>query len=350
VNETADRFLVGTRKGLFDVRRKGASWAIGEPLLKGQAIANAVRDPRNRSVWASIDHGHWGVKLSRSRNDGKSFAEAPPPKYPAKSKKAAKYYWCLEPGHVTEPDTFWVGTEPGGLFETRDDGETWMLNKRLWELCVKDSWFGGGRNEPGVHSIEIDPRDARRMHVGVSCGGTLETRDGGATWEYRNQGVKTVGPEGVDVHRLKRAPSEPDVLWQSNHMGMWRSENQGKTWTDVAKKPYVQFGFPMVVHPKKSKVAWFVPMDSDGARMAVGGALVVMKTVNGGGTWQQRREGLPQKDAWDFPLRHAVDVGADGETLAMGTTSGNLYVSEDGGDSWKALSRNLPLIYSVRFA
>jgi photosystem II stability/assembly factor-like uncharacterized protein len=133
-------------------------------------------------------------------------------------------------------------------------------------------------------------------------------------------------------------------------MGIWRSPDGGVTWVDVAKKPYAQFGFPMTVHPEDARTAWFVPMDSDGARMAVGGALVVMRTTDAGATWEPMREGLPQKDAWDFPYRHAMDVGPDGRTVAFGTQSGNLYVSPDGGASWQALSHNLPAVYSLRFA
>jgi photosystem II stability/assembly factor-like uncharacterized protein len=162
--------------------------------------------------------------------------------------------------------------------------------------------------------------------------------------------VRSVGPEGIDTHLLRRAPSDPDVLWQSNHVGVYRSTDGGRGWSDLTKKPLVDFGFPMVVHPRKAGTAWIAPMDNDGERMAVGGALCVLRTHDGGKRWSELRDGLPQKDAWDFPLRHALDVAPDGRTLALGTTSGNLYVSADGGDTWKALSRNLPPIYSVRFA
>jgi photosystem II stability/assembly factor-like uncharacterized protein len=347
---TSDRFLVGTRKGLFDVRRRGREWTLGKPALAGQPIANAVRDPRTGTTWASIDHGHWGVKLARSKNDGGTFDETPPPKYPESAGVAARYYWELQPGHADERDTFWVGTEPGGLFVTRDDGATWSMVESLWRHRIDEKWFGGGRNEPGIHSVQVDPRDARRMHVGVSCGGTLETRDGGDTWAYRNEGVKTVGPEGVDVHRLVRAPSEPDVLWQANHMGVYVSRDAGRSWKDLTQKPYVSFGFPVAVHPERAGTAWLVPMDGDANRTMVNGSMVVMRTDDFGDTWTQCRTGLPQQDAYDFPYRHALDVGSDGETLVFGTTSGNLYVSPDGGVSWRSIGTNLPLIYSVRFA
>jgi photosystem II stability/assembly factor-like uncharacterized protein len=91
-------------------------------------------------------------------------------------------------------------------------------------------------------------------------------------------------------------------------------------------------------------------MASDSQRTTVDGRLRVMRTDDGGKTWAEQTAGLPQVDAWDFPYRHCLDVGPQGEHLAMGTTSGNLYVSSDGGARWETITHNLPLIYSVRFA
>lgn len=353
----SDRLLVGTRKGLFDFRRDGASWQAGAPALKGLPVPYATRDPRTGRVWASLDHGHWGSKLARSKDgDDTAFEETEPPKYPESTGKSARYYWILQPGHAETPDTFWVGTEPGGLFVTRDDGASWTLVESLWALCQEHRWMGGGRDDAGIHSIAPDPRDPQRLHIGVSCAGVLETTDGGETWAYRNEGVAVaLQPEegseyGCDPHCVVRSPSDPDVLWQQNHVGVWRSTDAGLTWTDLTQKPLVDFGFPIAVHPANAKTAWIVPMESDARRVSIDGALVVMRTDDGGSTWSEGRDGLPQANAWDFPFRHALDVSTDGETLAMGTTSGNLYVSNDGGRSWQTITNNLPTVYSVRFA
>jgi photosystem II stability/assembly factor-like uncharacterized protein len=324
--------------------------------LKGQPVPYAVRDPRDGSIWASIDHGHWGSKLSRSTDDGATFQEVTPPKYPAETGKTARYYWVLQPGHRSEPNVFWVGTEPGGLFKTSDQGKSWTLVQGLWDLCVKDKWTGGGRDEPGIHSILIDPKDPRRMVVAVSCAGVVETRDGGATWSYRNEGMKAVTDEaskqeyGHDPHCLAMCAAAPNVIWQANHVGVYRSTDGAGSWKDLTRKPYVHFGFPVAVHPRKPDVAWVVPMDGDGARMAVNGSLVVMRTQDGGASWAEQRAGLPQADAWDFPFRHGLDASRDGTTLAFGTSSGNVYVSPNGGTSWRAIAHNLPIVYSLRFA
>ncbi|MDJ0973499.1 MAG: glycosyl hydrolase [Planctomycetota bacterium] len=355
---TSNRLLIGTRKGLLEVTRGDGGWSLGEMQLPGQPIAYACRDPRNGSIWASIDHGHWGVKLSRSTDDGATFEEVEPPKYPEHTGKTARYYWVLEPGHADTPERFYVGTEPGGLFVTNDDGKTWQLDEALWALCTEHKWMGGGRDNAGVHSICIDPRDPNHVYVAVSCASVLETTDGGATWAYRSEGMRNdYAPEGTeskpyghDPHFIAMAPSNPDVLWQQNHFGVFRSTNGAASWDDLTQPPLVNFGFPVAAHPTREETAWIIPMDSDSKRVAIDGSLCVMRTDDGGSTWAEQREGLPQKGTWDFPLRHCLDVGTDGETLAFATTSGNLYVSEDGGGSWACLTNNLPMVYSVRFA
>jgi photosystem II stability/assembly factor-like uncharacterized protein len=355
---TNDRILIGTRKGLFEARRADAGWSLDRPALGGEPIAYATRDPRSGSIWASIDHGHWGVKLSRSRADDGTYEEVDAPKYAEATGKSATYYWVLQPGHADRPKTFYVGTNPGALFQSDDDGATWAMNEPLWKMCAEHKWTGGGRDDAGIHSICINPNDPDHIYIAVSCAGVVETRDGGKSWTYVNKGLRMdyAPPDqqdveyGHDPHCVVISPSDPSVLWQANHCGVYRTSNGAEHWEEVSQKPLIYFGFPLAVHPQQADTAWLVPMHSDDDRVTVDGHLRVMRTDDAGKTWTTQDTGLPQQNAWDFPYRHALDVAPDGETLVLGTTSGNLYVSGDGGASWETLSNNLPLIYSARFA
>jgi photosystem II stability/assembly factor-like uncharacterized protein len=73
-----------------------------------------------------------------------------------------------------------------------------------------------------------------------------------------------------------------------------------------------------------------------------------MYTEDSGTTWSEQRNGLPQDHCFDIVLRHALDV--KGETIAMGTSGGSLYISENGGDFWLCLNDHLPRVFSARFA
>jgi len=361
------RILLGTRKGVFVFTRKKKGWKLTAHGQEGNPIPYVVHDERTDSMWCSIDHGHWGQKLARSRDGGATFESVVEPKYaPDAEIKPGKpatlrYLWVLAPGHASEPDTFFVGTEPGGLFVTRDDGASFEIVEGLWNHPSRhEQWFGGGRDEPGVHSILVDPRDARRMLVAISTAGTFETTDAGQTWTPRNVGLTSPylpppTPEvGHDVHAIHWCLKKPDVVWQQNHCGIFRSTDGAKSWKTIHEKEkkgrrrLAYFGFPIAADPEDPKVAWIVPADADVKRQAIDGALRVMRTEDGGKSWIDLRRGLPDERAYDVVLRHALDQR--GDDLAFGSTTGNVYWSDDRGDSWKELGHNFPPVYSVRFA
>lgn len=201
----------------------------------------------------------------------------------------------------------------------------------------------------------MDPRNPERVLVAVSTAGVLETTDGGKTWRGRNEGMlgdylpNPAAPWGHDPHFVDLCRGAPDHVWQQNHSGVFYSNDGAASWKKVsAPKQGVHFGFPVAVDAHDGKTAWLVPGRADNERMAIDGGLFVARTGDGGETWEQLREGLPQEHAYDVVYRHALDAREN--RLAFGSTTGNLYVSEDRGERWQVVGHNLPPIYSVRFA
>jgi photosystem II stability/assembly factor-like uncharacterized protein len=265
----------------------------------------------------------------------------------------------------------YVGTIPGGLFVSRDAGASFELNRPLWndpsrggdlfegEAKGETKWFGtpasDGDFAPGIHSIVVDPRDPDRVLVAVSTAGVIETRDGGRTWHSANKGMTlehTPEPDaewGHDTHYIEQCEGDPDHVWQQNHVGIYYSRDGARSWRKVsAPSQGVHFGFPITVDAANGRTAWVVPARSDQQRMALDGGLFVARTDDGGETWQALRRGLPQELAYDVVYRHALANA--GGVVAFGSTTGNLYVSEDGGEGWTTVANNLPPIYAVRFA
>ncbi|MCZ7645425.1 MAG: glycosyl hydrolase [Planctomycetota bacterium] len=356
----AQVLILGTRKGTLVLKREGGAFKPMRASHSGIPVPYACVDPRTGTLWATLDHGHWGSKLQRSENGGESWEELTPPAYPEDEELAdgtaatLKYLWVLGPGGAGEPKRLYLGTEPGGLFVSDDGGESWELNRGLWEHPSRKQWFGGGRDNPGIHSILVDPRDHRRVLVGISCAGVFETADGGATWKPANRGCTAdflpdpTSEVGQDPHFVAGCASAPDVLWQQNHCGIFRSTDGAKNWTKVSQAGGpAHFGFAVAVDAKNPETAWVVPAQADEVRIAVGGALCVCRSDDGGKSWQAFRKGLPQEQAYDVTFRHALDVS--GDALAFGTTTGNVYVSFDRGASWTCLGNNFPPVYSVRF-
>jgi hypothetical protein len=355
--------VLGTKKGVLVLEQGQKGWRSKPLQHAGVAIPYAFFDGRTETLWASLDHGHWGQKLSRSRDGGATWEEVAPLKYPEKAESLGgkpatlRYIWFLAPGGKEEPGRLYAGTVPGGLFASDDGGKTFTLNSGLWDHPTRlTKWGGGGKDfdNPGLHSVVVDPRDRKRIWVGVSSGGVFETRDAGTSWEPRNKGtVATFLPDptpevGQDPHFVQCCEAEPDVLWQQNHCGVYRSTDGGRSWSDLKNgHPVVGFGFAVAASATDPGRAWLVPGTSDDKRYAVDAALCVARTDDGGKSWAILRDGLPQENAFDIVYRHALD--ARGDAVAFGSTTGNLYWSEDRGEHWTTVGNNFPPIQSVRF-
>ena len=358
----ANTLILGTHKGLIILEKNGRDWHCKHEAHRAIPVSHAMTDPRTGVMWACLDHGHYGRKLHRSDDGGETWREIPAPKYPENTERepgvpaTCSYLWLIQPGGNDQPNRLYIGTEPGGLFQSDDGGETWELNEALWNHPSREKWwFGGGRDFAGLCSIVVDPRDSNHVTIGISVGGVYETRDGGKTWDGRNTGLKAsylpnpASEFGHDPHFMLASPSNPDVLWQQNHCGVFRSTDAGKTWTDISQRGGpVYFGFAIAVDAEDENVAWVVPATSDEYRVAVNQALCVARTNDGGKTWVDFREGLPQQGVYDVAYRHALDVR--GDRLAFGTTTGNVFLSEDRGESWRSLGNHFPPVLSVRFA
>ncbi len=362
----SNTMVVGSRKGLFVLKQGRNGWSVKSHSHTASPVPYAFVDRRTGTLWASLDHGHWGCKLQRSDDLGKTWEEIEAPKYPkrartrpwttGKSQPATlRYLWVIAPGGDDQPERMYLGTEPGGLFVSNDGGRSFSLNKGLWDHPSRfTQWFGGGRDMPGIHSVLVDPRNSDRVLVAVSCAGVFETLDGGKTWAPRNRGMSAdflpdpKAEVGQDPHYVEACAADFDALWQQNHCGIYRSRDGAKNWKLVSKKGEVaHFGFAVSVDEKDPDRAWVVPAVADTHRYAVDGKLCVCGTTDGGKTWKALRNGLPQKNAYDVTFRHALDKSFG--TLAFGTTTGNLYFSPNRGRRWETVGTNLPPVYSVRF-
>jgi photosystem II stability/assembly factor-like uncharacterized protein len=355
--------LLGTRRGLIVYRRaQDGAWQFESEHHLGVPVSYAFADPRSGKWWACLDHGHWGCKLHWSADRGQTWAEVTAPQYPEGAEidddkpATLKYIWVMAAGPASQPGRLYAGTEPGGLFQSDDDGTTWQLVEGLWNHPTrKKGWFGGGRTYAAIHSILINPADPDHIHVGISVAGTFETRDGGKTWVPRNKGVRAdfmPNPDievGQDPHLVTAHPGQFAVQWQQNHCGIFRTTDGAANWHDITQpNGPANFGFGIIADEKNLEEAWVVPATSDVMRVTIDRALCVCHTTDGGKTWEQQRSGLPQQQCYDLVYRHAMDI--TGDTLAFGSTTGNVFLSSNRGAHWTPLSNYLSDVYSLRFA
>jgi photosystem II stability/assembly factor-like uncharacterized protein len=279
-----------------------------------------------------------------------------PIRFPLESGVSLKNIWQIAPGRSEEPDTLYCGVEPAALFESHDGGQTWSLQRALFDHPHRPRWLPGNGGL-ALHTIVLDPQDRERMYVAISSGGVYRTQDGGKSWTAQNKGVRAVFmpnkyPEfGQCVHKITLHPARPNRLFLQNHWGLYRSDDFAETWTDIANGVPSDFGFAIVMHPANPDWVYIVPVESDEFRCACEGRLRVYRTRNAGQTWEPLMRGLPQKSAFETVLRDALVADSFSPAgFYFGTRSGQLFGSRDDGKTWERIVEGLPPILCVRFA
>ena len=354
--------LVGTMKGAFVLRSNGGRerWEVGGPYFPGHSVYSMAYDDRNgrHRLWASTNSMHWGGVLRSSTDFGRTWTnpESANVKFPTETGASLNQIWKIRPGRREEPGTLYCGVEPAALFESQDDGETWTLNRGLYDHPHRALWQPGGGGLC-LHTILPDATNPQRMFVAISTGGVYRTDDGGHTWNPRNHGVRAdflpgKHPEwGQCVHKIVAHPSRPERLFLQNHWGLYRSDNGGDSWQDIANGVPSDFGFAMAMHPHDAETVYIVPIESDQFRCTPEGKLRVYRTRNAGRSWEPLTRGLPQKEALECVLRDAMSVDYQNPAgVYFGTRSGVVYGSPDGGASWSKLIGGLPPVVTVEAA
>jgi hypothetical protein len=358
----SNRLYVGTRKGLFELARRNGSWDVADVQFLGEPVTAVLA--RGDMVLAALDLGHFGAKLWK-RGGNRAWREVAVPAFPPKPEDASDdphpwtlgKIWNIEPGGVN--GRLWAGTMPGALFRSDNDGESWSMNAPLWHMPARKKFFGvAGGEQPGLSSVLVDPTNPSDIRLGISTGGVWASIDTGETWNLINRGLyaEYMPPElreepiAQDVHQLARCAAKPGIMWCQHHNGVFRSEDAGATWRELTAVRPSKFGFAVAAHPRDPDTAWFVPAVKDERRVPVDGKVVVARTRDGGRSFDVLSNGLPQRHAYDIVWRHALAVDDSGDQLAFGSTSGGLWVSENGGEAWTMPEARLPPVSVVRFA
>jgi photosystem II stability/assembly factor-like uncharacterized protein len=347
--------LVGTKKGLFvlegDARR---GFELAARAFAGEPVDYAVRDPRSGRLLATMTSPFYGPKIFHADDPSGDWTQADGVALAPGGDEALVRIWVIQPGE--EDGVLYAGGDPGVLFESRDGGASWQINESLWRHRVEESWQPGGGGLC-LHSIVPWPGEPEKLAVAVSAAGVWLTEDRGETWRRGNRGlIARYLPEEVRegsnqlcVHHIERAPARPERLFMQFHGGVYRSDDAGESWIDIAPGLPADFGFPLAVDPADPDSAYVIPLQADRDRVTPEGRVRVYETRDAGASWIARGDGLPARDAYLTVLRQAFGHAAAGEALQLyfGATSGEVFGSADAGATWSTVASRLPPVYSV---
>lgn len=374
--------FVGTTKGgfIFTSNPERKQWQMSDILFKSWNVMHMQLDQRDHRLHAAVSHNVYGPVTQYSDDFGKTWTQAK--QVPVISRPSASgrppstieeafrseggesittpekmiKVWNITPGRKDEPDILYAGAQPASLFISRDRGETWFINEGLFDHPHRGKFFPGNGGF-ALHTILLDPSNLNRMYIAISAGGCYRTDDSGQTWIPQNKNVRAdFHPEkfpefGQCVHKMAMHPSVPDLLYQQNHCGVYRSDNGGDDWIDIGDgKLPSRFGFPIAVHPTDPKTVYVVLEESDEFRMSVDGRFSVWRSRNAGENWQRMSNGLPERAHLDI-LREAMATDSfEDAGIYIGSNTGQLFYSRNSGDSWELLADFLPPIQSVEAA
>ena len=368
--------LVGTRKGTYvvesDSRRR--SWKVRPVSNPGRDVYHVTADPRSPgSLYAAVNSGFWGPILYRSRNWGKSWEEIATPLTPVfkdrpnpfeadpsapPAPKPVINLWHVAPGHASEPKTLFIGVDPHMLFRSDDLGASWTPMPGLNDHPTKAKWAPGAGGAC-LHTILVDPRDRKRMYVGLSAAGTFRSDDAGEHFRPTTRKVEAgflpdPYPEvGQCVHHVCLDAADPDVAYRQDHGGIYVNRHgMDDDWDRVGRAkggPKDDFGFCVASAPAVPGKAFFVPLSGE-PRTTPNGGLQVWEWAEKGRRWRTLMS--PKLFPGDFGV-HREGIAADALDPAgiyVGTTTGQLVVSPDAGKSWRMVPYQFPGIHSVEAA
>jgi BNR/Asp-box repeat len=361
------RVLVGTKKGAFVLSSDGKrdSWEVSGPHFPGWEIYHVKGSPVDPDrLYASQSTGWFGQLIQRSDDGGQTWDPVDNHFDYDGVPGTHQWYdgtphpwefarvWHLEPS-LTDPDVVYAGVEDAALFRSDDGGRQWQELSGLRDHKTGSSWQPGAGGLC-LHTIILDPSDASRMFVAISAAGAFRTDDAGETWLPINRGLLSDGIPDPDaevghcVHHIAMHPSRPSVLFMQKHWDVMRSDDAGDSWYEISGNLPTDFGFAVDVHAHEPDTVYVVPITSDSHHFVQDGKLRVYRSRSGGNEWEPLTTGLPQRDCYVNVLRDAMAVDTlDSCGVYFGTTGGQVYASNDAGDSWSAIVRDLPSVLSV---
>ncbi len=346
--------LVSTSKGgfIYYSNPERLVWEINGPHLLGSIIHHMILDYRtNKTILMAAKTREHGVTIFRTTNFGKTWIPAIQP--PQNKDIDLAHIFRITPGHDSEPGVWYAGTSPQGLYRSADDGATWNSIKGFDNNSVIQSVIKNQSKEllkyQKLHSILINPDNKEHIIIGMAHGGVFESKDYGETWSSLNHNLSN--NDRQNSYCLLSHPLDCNLLFQQNQAGIYKINLGDKKWEHIGKTLDIgDVGFSLCLDPNDMNKIWAFPMEGTDiwSRVCSNGQPAVYCSQNSGKSWYRQDIGFPIWNAWFTVLSRCMVVdNLKNAGLYLGTTSGSVWLSNNGGNSWRQILAHLPKIYSL---
>ncbi len=331
-----EELVVATADGVATLRRRAGEWVLANRALAGRQVNAVLREPREGGFFAAVHDG--GVYASF--DGGQSWQ-------PRTRGIAYDDVFTLASVERDGQTILYAGTEPAHLFQSTDYGESWQELTSLQDAPSAPKWkFPGPPHLAHVKDVVFDPRDPRHMYVGVETGALLESRDSGQTWRELEGYCPPEAWNYKDIHHIMLHPANPDAIYLATGEGLVYSADAGETWEFLHdNQSRISYPLAVILSPHGDPLLflagarwhpgnWRTKPDADGG---------IVRSRDGGRTWEELKRGLPEHLYGDYEAL-CMNVYDGGYTLFVGSTDGDVYASDDDGDTWTRIAERVGAI------
>lgn len=332
--DRSDRVLyVGTADGAYLAEPRNGGFEARPMGLQGEgAIRNPIVIDRDdpRLLFAGTSRGG----AFRSKDGGQTWQEI-------NQGIVYKELWSL----VQQPATgdLYAGTGPTAIFKSADRGDTWVESEQLRTLPETKDWtFPRPPHVSHVKGLDVTPAEPMRVLGAVEEGWLIRSVDGGKTWENVKQGTH------FDSHSVITMPDDPNVVISTSGHGVYRSEDGGESFGPASEGMDCVYMAQIVVHPARPSVLFTaaaeVPPPFWGRPEGANSAF--FRSEDQARSWTKLRGGLP--DHFKEAPRATAGDPEDPDSFYVGMNDGSVWMSEDGGESFRKVLAGVPEITSLR--
>ena len=338
LSEPPRRLLVGTLHGVGLLERESLSgpWRMAGVSLTESHISALATIPGG--VIAGAHSG--GLFFSVNGRDWEDRGHG----------IAVDHVFCLQTQLVQGRTRVYAGTQPVSLFRSDDLGLHWRELSAIGAVPGTEKWtFPPPPHHAHTKSLTFVPGYDDLIYACIEQGALLKSTDGGLTWLELDSYYDPADRWYRDIHRLVVLPSNPDCLMMASGMGLYRSKDAGRTWEKRTGFDF-RIGYPdhIILSPDDERTIFLSGSHEDPStwRKSHHANAAVMVSRDGGDTWTESGEGLPDNARPNIEAMNMA-VWPGGFMLFVGNTDGEVYASEDSARTWRQIGAGFAPVSKV---